>query len=255
MDQDDRLSIAMIKSRNFQPRLAIGLILAVTLDTAVQLLWKMAVVIIPAYDLTLPSFMTILVNPLFIVVVVLMGIQFLNWLLLLAHTDLRVCPRSFCFSAKLSQHEADRGPSQERQRFPVKAFPILGQPAAAVEPADGSLDDPAFGQYREGLCSIRSLDDLQVHLTQDAAEGSLELRSLVASIGVELEKERIEAEQTRHDENAAIAILNVRCVDNGVHQQALRIDKDVALLAFDFLARIVPARVDATPPFSALFTL
>jgi len=31
-----------------------------------------------------------------------------------------------------------------------------------------------------------------------------------------------------------------------MHQQALRIDKDVTLFAFDFLARIVPARVDAT---------
>src|SRR5258706_15193985 len=78
----------VIKSRSFQPKLAIGFILAITLDTAVQLLWKMAVVIIPAYDLTLQSFMTILVNPLFIVVVGLMGIQFLNWLVLLAHTDL-----------------------------------------------------------------------------------------------------------------------------------------------------------------------
>jgi hypothetical protein len=40
-----------------------------------------------------------------------------------------------------------------------------------------------------------------------------------------------------------------------MHQQALRIDEDVALFAFDFLARIVSASVDATPPFSALFTL
>jgi len=40
-----------------------------------------------------------------------------------------------------------------------------------------------------------------------------------------------------------------------MHQQALRIDEDVALFAFDFLAGIVSASVDATPPFSALFTL
>ena len=39
-----------------------------------------------------------------------------------------------------------------------------------------------------------------------------------------------------------------------VHQ-AERIDADVALLALDFLARIVPARIDVWPPFSALFTL
>jgi hypothetical protein len=44
-------------------------------------------------------------------------------------------------------------------------------------------------------------------------------------------------------------------MDDGMHQQALRVDKDVALLAFDFLARVVAARVDAAPPFSALFTL
>jgi hypothetical protein len=44
-------------------------------------------------------------------------------------------------------------------------------------------------------------------------------------------------------------------LDHGVHQQALRVDKDMTLLAFDFLARVIPARVDAAPPFSALFTL
>jgi hypothetical protein len=49
--------------------------------------------------------------------------------------------------------------------------------------------------------------------------------------------------------------LNIGGVDDGVHQQALRIDKEVAFLAFDFLARVVTARVDAAPPFSALFTL
>jgi hypothetical protein len=40
-----------------------------------------------------------------------------------------------------------------------------------------------------------------------------------------------------------------------VHQEALRIDEDVPLLAVDLLARIVAMRIDAGPPFSALFTL
>jgi hypothetical protein len=40
-----------------------------------------------------------------------------------------------------------------------------------------------------------------------------------------------------------------------MHQQALRIDKDMPLLALDFLARVIAARVNAAPPFSALFTL
>ncbi len=38
-------------------------------------------------------------------------------------------------------------------------------------------------------------------------------------------------------------------------QQPYRVDEDVALLALDLLARIIPARIDANPPFSALLTL
>jgi hypothetical protein len=44
-------------------------------------------------------------------------------------------------------------------------------------------------------------------------------------------------------------------VDDRLHQQALGVDQDVALLAFDLLACIVARRVDAGPPFSAPFTL
>jgi hypothetical protein len=39
-----------------------------------------------------------------------------------------------------------------------------------------------------------------------------------------------------------------------VHQSQ-RIDADVALLALDFLARIVAMRINVSPPFSALLTL
>ena len=42
---------------------------------------------------------------------------------------------------------------------------------------------------------------------------------------------------------------------DGVDQQALRIDENVALLALDLLSRIVTVRIDGRPPFSALFTL
>jgi hypothetical protein len=42
---------------------------------------------------------------------------------------------------------------------------------------------------------------------------------------------------------------------DGVHQQALRIDKDVALPALDLLACIVARRINRRPPFSALLTL
>jgi hypothetical protein len=42
---------------------------------------------------------------------------------------------------------------------------------------------------------------------------------------------------------------------DGMEQQTQRIYQYMALLALDLLARIVAMRIDAGPPFSALFTL
>jgi hypothetical protein len=54
---------------------------------------------------------------------------------------------------------------------------------------------------------------------------------------------RIHAEHRRYQERAAVAILNVGGMHDGVHQQALRIDEDVTLLALDLLASVVPRRI------------
>jgi len=40
-----------------------------------------------------------------------------------------------------------------------------------------------------------------------------------------------------------------------MHQQALRIDENVPLLALDLLSRVVARRINRSPPFSALLTL
>ena len=82
---------------------------------------------------------------------------------------LRVCPKSFRFPAKLSEHDADGRPAKERQGVAVQTLPILGQPPAPVQPADGSLDDPAFGQNHERLCGIGPLYDLKIDLLHNAA--------------------------------------------------------------------------------------
>jgi hypothetical protein len=44
-------------------------------------------------------------------------------------------------------------------------------------------------------------------------------------------------------------------MNDGVHQQACRIDENMPLFTFDFLPRIIAMRINAGPPFSALFTL
>src|SRR5262249_21678699 len=110
-----------------------------------------------------------------------------------------------------------------------------------------SSDDEALGL-------IGALDDLDVHARQNVAKTVLEAGALISAIGIELQQKGIEAEQGGHEKHAAIAILDVRGMHDGMHQEALRIDENMPLLAFDLLARIVAMRF-VRPPFSALFTL
>jgi hypothetical protein len=46
------------------------------------------------------------------------------------------------------------------------------------------------------------------------------------------------------DKEATIAILYVGLIKNQIEHQALRIDKDVTLLAFNFLAGVIARRVN-----------
>jgi hypothetical protein len=58
---------------------------------------------------------------------------------------LRVRLKTSSRIAELSQHEADGGEFQEREATAVEIFPVLGETAAAIEPGNGALDDPALG--------------------------------------------------------------------------------------------------------------
>ena len=129
------------------------------------------------------------------------------------------------------------------------------QSAAAAKPGEGAFDDPALGQNQEAFGVAQSLDDLEVDARQSAFHRALEFRPLVASVSIELDQKRKGSEQARHQQRAAVAIQNVGGMHDRVHQEALRIDKNVPLLALDLLACIVTGRIDAGPPFSALLTL
>jgi len=45
-------------------------------------------------------------------------------------------------------------------------FKIFGKATAAIEPGEGSLDDPSARQDHKARRGIRSLDDLDLHLRQ-----------------------------------------------------------------------------------------
>lgn len=69
-------------------RVTLGLLIAIVLDTALQLSWKSAVSIMPGGDLSFQELAAIVTSPLVVGIVALMGLQLLNWMKVLGHADL-----------------------------------------------------------------------------------------------------------------------------------------------------------------------
>jgi hypothetical protein len=143
---------------------------------------------------------------------------------------------------------------QESERLAIEILPIFGQAPASVEPGDGAFDDPSFGQYDEGMQFV-ALNDFDDPV---AALGGCQ-RSTRSAITRVCEDACDEREQSSRmlveDEGGPVPILDIGRMHRGAQQQAERIYENVALLALDLLSRIVAMRIDARPPFSALFTL
>ena len=112
-----------------------------------------------------------------------------------------------------------------------------------------------LGWDDEALHPIGSLDDLGLEIGQDAGQGAVKDRPLIGAVGEQFPEKGKQTEQGRQQRETAVAILNVGGGDDAVQQQALRIDQNMPLLALDQLAGIEAVAVDASPPFSALFTL
>ena len=170
-------------------------------------------------------------------------------------TVLRVRPETLCRITEFSEHESNGRELDEGERVAVEVLPVLGQSAAAVEPGDGAFDHPTPGLDDEALHPIGSLDDLGLEIGQDAGQGAVKDRPLIGAVGEQFPENGKQTEQGRQQRETAVAILNVGGGDDAVQQQALRIDQNMPLLALDQLAGIEAVAVDASPPFSALFTL
>ncbi len=78
----------MIIRRKFPARLVAVSFLAILIDTALQLVWKSAVLSLPNNGSPWLNVQAILQNPLFLFVIFLMACQFFNWLLVLHNADL-----------------------------------------------------------------------------------------------------------------------------------------------------------------------
>ena len=137
----------------------------------------------------------------------------------------------------------------------IEVLPVLGKPSASVEPSNGALHDPAAWKHHKTFGLIGALDDFRFEVGQDFRERLMEFRPLVAAIGKQLFQERIESEQSGKKQDATVAVLDIGRVNDHVEQETHRVYEKMALLALDFLTRIIAVWVNARPPYSALFTL
>jgi hypothetical protein len=94
----------------------------------------------------------------------------------------------------------------------VRRHPILGEPSAAIEPRNGALDDPAFGQDHKSV-------DLTISMSRCGSMFTSAFKNLGSCREQRLQKVK-HTEQCRHDENASIAILNVGRMNDSVKQEA-----------------------------------
>ena len=149
-----------------------------------------------------------------------------------------------------SEHETDHGETDEGGDGSGVTLEIACQSAISTEPGEGALDDPAFGNDDEAM-QFAALDDLQGP-GSGLGDGRGCLRPLIAGIGEDALDEGEEAARAPvEDERRTVAVLHVGGVDDDVHQEAERVDEDVALTSRRLLARVVARGVDRGPPFEA----
>jgi len=153
-----------------------------------------------------------------------------------------------------AEHDADHGEADEGAGLAGVTLEILGKTAAAADPGQGALDDPAFGENDEAM-QVVALHDLDGP-GAGPCENPRQLRPLIVGIGEDALDEGEQAARTAiQDQAGAVAILDVGRVDNDIQQQAERVDEDVALAPLDLLARVIARCIERRPPFCAPLAL
>ncbi len=131
---------------------------------------------------------------------------------------------------------------------------VFGETAAAADPGESALDDPALGENDEAMLLV-AFDDLDGP-GAGPCQGSRQLRSPIAGVGEDALDEGEQAPRAAVEDQArAVAVLDVGRMNDDVQQETERVDKNVPFAALDLLARVIPRRIDRGPPFCAPLAL
>jgi hypothetical protein len=117
---------------------------------------------------------------------------------------------------------------------------VTGEPAVLDDPGEGPLNDPAAAQHFEALGGRIAFDDLDDDV--GLILGPAHEPTGVAAIGKGALHEWISRSGGFQHELAAVAILDAGGVNPDGEEAAVGVGQDVALAAFDLLARVVALR-------------
>jgi len=114
---------------------------------------------------------------------------------------------------------------------------VAGEPAVLDDPGEGPLDHPAAAQHLEALGGRVAFDDLDDDV--GLRFGPAHEPTGVAAIGKRAFNEGVSCARRLEHRLAAIAILDAGRVDADGEEPAIGVGQDMALTAFDLLARVV----------------
>jgi len=117
---------------------------------------------------------------------------------------------------------------------------VADEAAVLDDPGEGSFDHPAAAQHFETLGGRIAFDDLDDDV--GLVLGPAHKPTGVAAIGKGVLDEGISRTGGFQHEFAAVAILDAGGMDPDGEEAAVSVGQDVALAAFDFLARVVALR-------------
>jgi len=149
-----------------------------------------------------------------------------------------------CRPSETARKQLDRREVDPRLAAADGGFEILGKPAVAVQPREGSLDHPASRQDLKAGGLIGSLDDPDAPFPVPGERGG-QLVTGKTAIGEDMAQPREQIADRGQQARRPVAILNVGGMDLCRHQMSRGVGDDVALAALDFFAGVKTARAAA----------
>ena len=115
---------------------------------------------------------------------------------------------------------------------------VLCEAAVAVQPGEGSLDDPSAGQRDEAFRNVELFDEFDCPVA-GRGEGVAQFVTGIAAIGEDMAQFGIALGDFGQHPWRTVAVLNISRVNDSMDKVAAGVGQDMALPSFHFLTRVI----------------